>query len=76
FEIIGISGDSDGWAASRAALKTQYNQPHAPRPTAVLLSGRRLVGCLCSPCLTAEFAMDHDNPRRIPMALIAVGLPK
>jgi hypothetical protein len=27
----------------RAALKTQQNQPHAPQPTAVLLSGHRLL---------------------------------
>jgi len=42
-EIISLFGDSAALADCRAALKTHYNQPHAPRPTAVLLSCRHLL---------------------------------
>jgi hypothetical protein len=46
----------------RAALKTQQNQPHAPQPTAVLLSGHRPL-CPADPSLPpTKTAILHAAP--------------
>jgi hypothetical protein len=47
----------------RAALKTQQNQPHAPQPTAVLLSGHRLL-CLAIVCSVSLILCRHQPSLR------------
>jgi hypothetical protein len=55
----------------QAAVKTQQNQPHAPQPTAVLLSGHRLL-CPADPSPPPiETAILHAAPFRT--ALMAIG---
>ncbi len=54
----------------RAALKTQQNQPHAPQPTAVLLSGHRLLCPADSPPPFTKHAIFRAAPFRT--ALMAI----
>jgi hypothetical protein len=41
--LLDIFSEAAALRKLRVALKTQQNQPHAPQPTAVLLSGNRLL---------------------------------
>jgi len=66
-EIIATFDGSAVLAKFRAALKTKSNQPHAPQPTAVLLSGNRFaprfpdLGFTCGPGTTRFRGYSRPN---------------
>ena len=67
-ELIGVFDGSAVMAQIRAALKTKSNQPHAPQPTAVLLSGSRVPSRF--PALRPIFcpgivrSCNHNRPKK------------
>jgi hypothetical protein len=62
-EIMVVSLENAGKAWAGADSKIQSNQPHAPRPTAVLLSRRPSVGPVRSWRFIAEPTTRHAKPR-------------
>ena len=73
-EIVSVFGNSAALTNCRAALKTQYNQPHAPRPTAVLLSCRPSLVSPSSPGLPTVNALIHDRLRQHAITIITADL--
>jgi hypothetical protein len=64
-DFLDIFDDSDSRTVFSAALKAQYNQPHTPRPTAVLLSRRPKI---VAHCTTAQ-CIRRNRMRRRPSML-------
>jgi hypothetical protein len=68
-DFVMLFGSNASRAMVEADKKTQSNQPHAPRPTAVLLSRRPLVVFLCSHPPTLKSTPEPASLRSSPIRL-------
>jgi hypothetical protein len=73
--FLDVSREAAALCKLRAALKTQQNQPHAPQPTAVLLSGHRLLCPADPPPPPTKPTILHAAPIRTALMAIEPLIP-
>jgi hypothetical protein len=73
--LLDVSCETAALIKLRAALKTQQNQPHAPQPTAVLLSGHHLPCPADPPPPPTKPTILHAAPFRIALMAIEPLIP-